>query len=73
MAKGTKIEWADDTVNAEMGCEGCESWDPKNEVRIWPWCRSKLPGRELAARYRRTAAIARSTRLAMSTRARNAR
>src|SRR5215472_11190528 len=34
MAKGTKIEWADDTVNAEMGCEGCELWDPKNEVRI---------------------------------------
>jgi len=34
MAKGTKIEWADDTVNAEMGCDGCELWDPKNEVRI---------------------------------------
>jgi protein gp37 len=34
MAKGTKIEWADDTVNAEMGCDGCELWDPKNGVRI---------------------------------------
>src|SRR5215470_8653947 len=34
MAKGTKIEWADDTVNAEMGCDGCELWDPKNEVRL---------------------------------------
>jgi protein gp37 len=34
MAKGTKIEWADDTVNAEMGCDGCELWDPKNKVRI---------------------------------------
>ena len=34
MAKGTKIEWADDTVNAEMGCDGCELWDPKNQVRI---------------------------------------
>src|SRR2546422_3260572 len=33
MAKGTKIEWADDTVNAEMGCDGCELWDPKNSVR----------------------------------------
>jgi protein gp37 len=33
MAKGTKIEWADDTVNAEMGCDGCELWDPKNKVR----------------------------------------
>jgi len=34
MAKGTKIEWADDTVNAEMGCDGCELWDPKNKVRV---------------------------------------
>jgi len=34
MAKGTKIEWADDTVNAEMGCDGCELWDPKNNIRI---------------------------------------
>jgi protein gp37 len=34
MAKGTKVEWADDTVNAEMGCDGCELWDPKNQVRI---------------------------------------
>jgi protein gp37 len=34
MAKGTKIEWADDTVNAEMGCDGCELWDPKNRIRV---------------------------------------
>ncbi len=34
MAKGTKIEWADDTQNAEMGCDGCELWDPKKGVRI---------------------------------------
>jgi len=34
MAKGTKIEWADDTVNAEMGCDGCELWDPKHNVRM---------------------------------------
>ncbi len=34
MAKGTKIEWADDTVNAEMGCDGCELWDPKRHIRI---------------------------------------
>jgi len=34
MAKGTMIEWADDTVNAEMGCDGCELWDPKNRIRI---------------------------------------
>jgi len=33
MAKGTKIEWADDTVNAEMGCDGCELWDPKRRIR----------------------------------------
>ncbi len=34
MGKGTKIEWADDTVNGEMGCDGCELWDPKNNIRI---------------------------------------
>ena len=34
MAKGTKIEWADDTVNPAMGCDGCELWDPKNGVSI---------------------------------------
>ena len=34
MAEGTKIEWCDDSVNAEMGCDGCELWDPKNRVRI---------------------------------------
>src|SRR5437879_5714938 len=34
MSKGTKIAWADDTVNAEMGCDGCELWDPKNNVRV---------------------------------------
>jgi hypothetical protein len=34
MAEGTKIEWCDDTVNAEMGCDGCELWDAKNRVRI---------------------------------------
>jgi protein gp37 len=32
--KGTRIEWADDTVNAEMGCDGCELWDPKRAIRI---------------------------------------
>lgn len=34
MGKGTQIEWADDTVNAEMGCDGCELWDPKRSIRI---------------------------------------
>ena len=34
MAEGTKIEWCDDTVNAEMGCDGCELWDAKNRVRM---------------------------------------
>jgi protein gp37 len=34
MGQHTKIEWADDTVNAEMGCDGCELWDPKNDIRI---------------------------------------
>jgi len=28
MAKGTEIEWADDTVSPEMGCESinCRRW-----------------------------------------------
>jgi protein gp37 len=34
VAKDTRIEWADDTVNAEMGCDGCELWDPKRDIRI---------------------------------------
>jgi len=34
MARGTKIEWADDTCNPEMGCDGCELWDPKNGIKI---------------------------------------
>lgn len=28
MGKGTKIEWCDDSVNAEMGCDGCELYSP---------------------------------------------
>src|SRR2546425_994067 len=34
MAEHTAIEWADSTVNAEMGCDGCELWDPKRGIRI---------------------------------------
>jgi protein gp37 len=34
MGQSTKIEWADDTVNPEMGCDGCELWHPKHGVRI---------------------------------------
>jgi protein gp37 len=32
MAKGTKIQWCDDTVNGEMGCDGCELWAPERGV-----------------------------------------
>lgn len=28
--KGTSIEWADDTVNGQMGCDGCELYSPAN-------------------------------------------
>src|SRR3989442_14506181 len=31
---GSIIGWCDDTCNIEMGCDGCELWDPKNGVRI---------------------------------------
>jgi protein gp37 len=34
MGQHTAIEWADDTCNPEMGCDGCELWDPKRGVRI---------------------------------------
>jgi protein gp37 len=29
MAKGTAIQWCDDTVNPTMGCDGCELWNHK--------------------------------------------
>jgi protein gp37 len=29
VAESTPIEWADSTVNAMMGCDGCELWDKK--------------------------------------------
>jgi protein gp37 len=29
VAENTGIEWADSTVNAMMGCDGCELWDKK--------------------------------------------
>jgi protein gp37 len=32
MGIGTKIEWADSTVNPLMGCGGCELWNPKAGV-----------------------------------------
>ena len=31
---GSKIEWTDDTCNPMMGCDGCELWDLKNNVKI---------------------------------------
>ena len=29
MARHTKIQWCDSTVNPVMGCAGCELWNTK--------------------------------------------
>jgi hypothetical protein len=29
----TKIEWCDSTLNLQMGCDGCELWNPGAGVR----------------------------------------
>lgn len=34
MSLHTTIEWCDSTVNPVMGCDGCELWDPRRDVRI---------------------------------------
>lgn len=36
MGLKTDIEWADSTVNLEMGCDGCELYNPKNFERGKP-------------------------------------
>jgi protein gp37 len=33
MAEKTDIEWCDSTLNLEMGCDGCELWNPAAGVR----------------------------------------
>jgi protein gp37 len=33
MSIATKIQWCDSTCNPTMGCEGCELWNPKTDVR----------------------------------------
>jgi protein gp37 len=33
MAIKTQIEWCDSSINAQMGCDGCELWNPKRNVR----------------------------------------
>jgi protein gp37 len=33
MAQHTDIGWADSSVNGEMGCDGCELWNPATGVR----------------------------------------
>lgn len=33
MARETKIEWADSTLNLQMGCDGCELWNEKTGER----------------------------------------
>lgn len=32
MAKETEIQWADSTLNLQMGCDGCELWTPKKRI-----------------------------------------
>ena len=34
MGERTGIAWADSTANSQMGCDGCELWDPSRGVRI---------------------------------------
>ena len=34
MSAETKIEWADSTVNPTIGCDGCELWNPDDDVRV---------------------------------------
>ena len=31
--KNTEIQWCDDTLNLQMGCNGCELWNPKKGIR----------------------------------------
>jgi protein gp37 len=33
VAETTKIEWCDSTLNLQMGCAGCELWNPAKGVR----------------------------------------
>jgi protein gp37 len=33
MAQTTAIEWCDSTLNLMMGCDGCELWNPKANLR----------------------------------------
>lgn len=32
MSKDTNIEWPDSTLNPQMGCNGCELWNPKKKI-----------------------------------------
>src|SRR5690242_2116818 len=34
MGIATDIEWCDSTLNLEMGCDGCELWNPKAGINI---------------------------------------
>lgn len=33
MGKVTAIQWCDSTLNLEMGCDGCELWNPKAGIK----------------------------------------
>lgn len=33
MGRETKIEWCDSTLNLQMGCDGCELWNPAAGVK----------------------------------------
>jgi protein gp37 len=34
MGERTAIEWADSTLNLQMGCDGCELWAPAKGIRL---------------------------------------
>lgn len=33
MGLHTPIQWCDSTINVQMGCKGCELWDPRRGIR----------------------------------------
>jgi|SRR5215471_13021551 len=47
MGQNTGIEWADDTVNGQMGCDGCELYNPKTDPATWTCYAETLVTRRL--------------------------
>jgi hypothetical protein len=36
MGRDTAIQWADSSLNLEMGCSGCELWNPAPQTTAPP-------------------------------------